>query len=138
MLYLMRHTIFALACLTVLTAGVPARADDPTSLLNKKELQATQQQPNLVVTAIAPPMADEGTRQFGSQYRSIVPMEIKSDMPGIIRTWDPDAHPGNGNHMTPEGMACANDDDCELPMGCFNRADSGKIPEKLCAIPPNQ
>ena len=135
MLGTMRHTPFALACLIVVMTGASAMADDPTSLLNKKELSQIQQ-PTIVVTAAPPPMADYGTRDFGPQYRSIVPMEIKSSDPGIVRTWDPNAHPGNGSHLTPEGMACANDDDCVEPMGCFNRADSGKVPEKLCAIPP--
>jgi hypothetical protein len=147
----MRHRLLAFACLTIAFAG-PAMADQPTSLLNKQELRTIQAQsvtaqptmaqavttpiPNIVVTA--PAWDTYGSRDYGPQYRSEVPVEIKSDTPDIMRSWDPNAHPGNANHMTPEGMACAADADCIEPLGCFKRADSGKVPEKLCAIPPGK
>ena len=138
----MRATILAIVSAALLATA--AMADDtPTSLLNKRELQSVETQPLAPIEAptvivTAPPMKDMATRDFGPNYRSYVPMEIKSSNPDVVRAWNAEAHPGNGNHMTPEGLACAADADCFTPLGCFNRADSGMVPRMLCAVPPNK
>ncbi len=143
----MRRTLFALASTAILLMGLPAFADNPTSLLNRTELATVQQNqaqvqpvqaPILITPAPMPPTPMQGvaTQQFGPNYRSYVPLEIKSDNPDVLRTWDPSAHPGNASHLTPEGMACATDADCAPPTGCFNRADSGIVPRRICAVPP--
>ncbi len=128
----MRYAFFMIACLIALaTVSTGRAADQPQSLVVASPLPAAP--PNIVVNPL--PSATSGSREFGPNYEFYVPIEIKSDVPGIVRSWDPAAHPGNGVHMTSEGLACNSDADCQAPLGCFNRADSGQIPQSLCAIP---
>jgi hypothetical protein len=82
------------------------------------------------------PWADLGPKNYGHNYQVYIPREIKSDEPDVLRTYDASGYPRAGLHQTPEGLACATDDDCKAPLGCFPRADSGLIPVKLCAFPP--
>ena len=82
------------------------------------------------------PWSDLGPRNYGHNYQVYIPRELKSDSPDALRTYDPSGYPRAGLQQTPEGRACATDADCQAPLGCFPRADSGLIPVKLCAFPP--
>ena len=90
--------------------------------------------PTIVVTPA--PWGDLGPRMYGHNYQIYVPMEPKSDDPDALRSTTVAGYPRNGRQMTPEGAACAADADCQVPMGCFARADSGAIPIRICAFPP--
>ena len=75
-------------------------------------------------------------KQIGPNYHLYVPMEIKSDHPEVLHSWNHNAYPGNGDQLAQAGEACGTDADCAAPYACFNRADSGKIPILQCALPP--
>ena len=122
----MRHslTAFWLAAALITVSGA-ARAADGT---------APTAPANLVITPA--PWGDLGPRVYGHNYQVYIPLEPKSNDPDALRSTNVSGYPRNGRQMTPEGAACAADNDCAAPMGCFPRADTGAIPIKVCAFPP--
>ncbi len=77
-----------------------------------------------------------GQARFGPAYELYVPVEIKSNNPDVERSANPAGVPLNGTGLAPIGDACTTDADCTRPLGCFNRADSGQVPVRLCAVAP--
>ena len=72
----------------------------------------------------------------GQNYQIYVPREFKSNEPETTRTWSPSGYPSAGNQLTPFGLACSTNDDCQPPLLCLARADSGQLPVRLCAFAP--
>jgi hypothetical protein len=115
---------FTLLFIVFLTTGPVYAADAPT---------------NVTVFGDVPVLPNADPRPTPPQnYQIYVPREFKSDEPETTRTWSPSGYPGSSNQLTPFGLACSTDNDCQPPLVCLGRADSGQLPVKLCAFAPGK
>jgi hypothetical protein len=92
---------------------------------------------NVTVFGDVPTLPSADPRPTPPQnYEIYVPREFKSNEPEPTRTWSPSGHPNAGNQLTPFGLECTSTNDCQPPLVCLKRADSGQLPVKLCAYAP--
>ena len=119
--------------ITGLILPVLASADQPSA---GPQLPVADTPPPATIVIRPDAWKDLGVTRFGHNYEVYIPKETKSDNPDALRTFSAAGLPRNGAQQTPEGMACASDADCRVPLGCFNRADSGALPVRICAYPP--